>query len=147
MKTKILLIVISILSLGYISLSIFRAFQLEAYEDATGMLWQFGIVVITGLSFGLIVREIVFGVQLQKLARIMNEEQRLLPDTLRKLPSGRTDREDADSRFQEIKAEVEQFPGQWQGWFRLGLAYDEAGDRRRARESMRHSLKLFRNSI
>lgn len=146
MKTKILLSVISILSLGYISLSIVRAIQLQSYEEATGVLWQVGIVVIAGLSFGLIVREIVFGVQMQKLARIMNEEQQLLPDTLRKLPSGRTDREDADRRFEEIKAEVEQFPQLWQGWFRLGLAYDEAGDRRRARESMRHSLRLFRSS-
>lgn len=146
MKTKILLSVISILSLGYISLSIVRAIQLQSYEDATGVLWQVGIVVIAGLSFGLIVREIVFGVQMQKLARIMNEEQQLLPDTLRKLPSGRTDREDADRRFEEIKAEVEKFPQLWQGWFRLGLAYDEAGDRRRARESMRHSLRLFRST-
>jgi hypothetical protein len=146
MKTKILLIVISVLSLGYISLSVLRAIQLQSYEDATGVLWQIGIVVIAGLSFGLIVREIVFGIQMQKLARIMNDEQRLLPDTLKKLPSGRTERNDADARFLEVKAEVERFPEQWQGWFRLGLAYDEAGDRRRARESMRRSLRLFRRS-
>ena len=146
MKTKILLIVISVLSLGYISLSVLRAIQLQSYEDATGVLWQIGIVVIAGLSFGLIVREIVFGIQMQKLARIMNDEQRLLPDTLKKLPSGRTERNDADARFLEVKAEVERFPEQWQGWFRLGLAYDESGDRRRARESMRRSLRLFRRS-
>lgn len=146
MKTKILLIVISVLSLGYISISVLRAIQLQSYEDRTGVLWQIGIVVIAGLSFGLIVREIVFGIQMQKLARIMNDEQRLLPDTLKKLPSGRTERNDADARFLEVKAEVERFPEQWQGWFRLGLAYDEAGDRRRARESMRRSLQLFRRS-
>lgn len=146
MKTKILLIVISVLSLGYISLSVLRAIQLQSYEDATGVLWQIGIVVIAGLSFGLIVREIVFGIQMQKLARIMNDEQRLLPDTLKKLPSGRTERNDADARFLEVKDEVERFPEQWQSWFRLGLAYDEAGDRRRARESMRRSLRLFRRS-
>lgn len=139
--------VISILSVGYISLSVLRAIQLQSYEDVTGVLWQIGIVVIAGLSFGLIVREIIFGFQMQKLAHIMNEEQSLLPDTLKKLPSGRTDRDDADARFNEVKAEVEQFPEQWQGWFRLGLAYDEAGDRRRARESMRRSLRLYRDSI
>lgn len=146
MKTKFLLITISVLSLGYIVLSFLRAVQLQSYEHVTGVLWQIGIIVIAGLSFGLILREIMFGVQMQKLAHIMNQEQQLLPDTLKKLPSGRTEREDADARFLEVKSEVERFPERWQGWFRLGLAYDEAGDRRRARESMRRSLRLFRRS-
>lgn len=146
MKTKILLTTISILSLGYISLSIFRVIQLSNYDDMTAVLWQVGIVLIAGISLGLIVREILFGIQLQKLARIMNEDERLLPDILPKLPSGRTEQSGADERFRQIQSEVEQYPDSWQNWFRLGLAYDEAGDRRRARESMRYSLKLYKQS-
>jgi len=146
MKTKILLAGISILSFGYIGLSILRAAQLQSYDDVTGILWQIGIVLIAGISFGLILREIWFGLQLQKLASIMNKEHLLLPDTLEKLPSGRTDRSDADMRFLQMKQEVEASPDRWQSWFRLGLAYDEAGDRRRARESMRKALQLFRSS-
>lgn len=112
----------------------------------TTVVWQIGIVLIAGISFGLIIREILFGIQMQKLARLMNQEQMLLPDTLSKLPSGRTERSEADARFSMIQLEVEQQPENWKGWFRLGLAYDEAGDRRRARASMRHSLRLFRQS-
>jgi tetratricopeptide (TPR) repeat protein len=146
MKTKILLAVICILSFGYIALSMLRAAQLQSYEDVTGIFWQIGIVLIAGISFGLILREIWFGLQLQKLASIMNKENLLLPDTLEKLPSGRTDRSDADRRFLQMKQEVQSSPNRWQSWFRLGLAYDEAGDRRRARECMRKALQLFRSS-
>jgi hypothetical protein len=146
MKTKILLITIVVLSLGYVSLSIVRAIQISSYEDFSAVLWQIGIVLIAGISFGLIVREILFGIQMQKLARLMNQEQMLLPDTLSKLPSGRTERTEADARFSLIQEEVEQQPDNWKGWFRLGLAYDEAGDRRRARASMRQSLRLFKQS-
>ena len=134
------------LSFGYVLLSLVRAIQISSYDDVTTVVWQIGIVLIAGISFGLIIREILFGIQMQKLARLMNQEQMLLPDTLSKLPSGRTERSEADARFSMIQPEVEQQPENWKGWFRLGLAYDEAGDRRRARASMRHSLRLFRQS-
>jgi hypothetical protein len=146
MKTKILLTTIVMLSFGYVLLSLVRAIQISSYDDVTTVVWQIGIVLIAGISFGLIIREILFGIQVQKLARLMNQEQMLLPDTLSKLPSGRTERSEADARFSLIQLEVEQQPENWKGWFRLGLAYDEAGDRRRARASMRHSLRLFRQS-
>jgi len=146
MKTKILLTTIVMLSFGYVLLSLVRAIQISSYDDVTTVVWQIGIVLIAGISFGLIIREILFGIQMQKLARLMNQEQMLLPDTLSKLPSGRTERSEADARFSMIQLEVEQQPENWKGWFRLGLAYDEAGDRRRARASMRHSLRLFRQS-
>ena len=134
------------LSFGYVLLSLVRAIQISSYDDVTTVVWQIGIVLIAGISFALIIREILFGIQMQKLARLMNQEQMLLPDTLSKLPSGRTERSEADARFSIIQLEVEQQPENWKGWFRLGLAYDEAGDRRRARASMRHSLRLFRQS-
>lgn len=146
MKIKILLLTISVLAFGYIALSLLRAFQLNEYGEFTAILWQISIVIIAGLSFGLIIREIVFGIQLQKLAKILNEKQLLLPDTLEKLPSGRTIRSEADERFEHIKLEVEEKPDSWERWFRLGLAYDEAGDRRRARMCMRRAIKLFRSS-
>ena len=147
MKTRVFLVIISLLSFSYIALALLRAFQLGVYDGVTGVFWQVAIVLVAGISFGLILREIVFGVQLQKLARIMNEETLLLPDTLKKLPSGRTQYSDANTRFFEMKEELDQYPERWQSWFRLGLAYDEAGDRRRARESMRHAVALYKKQI
>ena len=41
-----------------------------------------------------------------------------------------------------IRTEVEAAPEDWRGWYRLANAYDLAGDRKRAREAMRHSIQL-----
>jgi Flp pilus assembly protein TadD len=37
---------------------------------------------------------------------------------------------------------VEQDPASWRAWFRLGLAYDASGDRRRARGAIRRAIAL-----
>ncbi|SOD74150.1 hypothetical protein SAMN05892883_3330 [Jatrophihabitans sp. GAS493] len=55
-------------------------------------------------------------------------------------PSGRVDRAAADEYFAQRRKEVEAHPGEWQRWYRLAEAYDLAGDRKRAREAMRHAI-------
>ncbi|WP_312678621.1 tetratricopeptide repeat protein, partial [Microbacterium sp.] len=42
------------------------------------------------------------------------------------------------------RADVEQHPSDWRAWFRLGLAYDGAGDRTRARQAIRKAIALAR---
>ena len=59
-------------------------------------------------------------------------------------PSGRIEREAADSVFPRYKSDVEQHPEDWRAWFRLALAYDASGDRRRARWATRQAIKLSR---
>jgi hypothetical protein len=67
-----------------------------------------------------------------------------LPDTsgLPRRPSGRVDRGAADEWFEERRAEVEAAPDDWRAWYRLAHAYDVAGDRTRARETMRKAIDL-----
>ena len=57
-------------------------------------------------------------------------------------PSGRVERADGETVFPKYRAQVEQSPEDWRAWYRLGLAYDAAGDRRRAREAIRASIRL-----
>jgi Flp pilus assembly protein TadD len=52
----------------------------------------------------------------------------------------------ADEEFPRYKAEVEAEPGSWRAWFRLGLAYDASGDRRRARWALREAIRLSRSA-
>ena len=44
-----------------------------------------------------------------------------------------------------IRAAVEAEPESWQAWYRLGWAYDAAGDRRRARGALRRAVALERS--
>jgi len=41
-----------------------------------------------------------------------------------------------------VRDEVEAAPDDWRGWYRLARAYDYAGDRTRARETIRKAVRL-----
>ena len=45
-----------------------------------------------------------------------------------------------------IGAWAEAAPDDWRSWFRLSCAYDAAGDRKRARASMRDAVRLFQGN-
>ena len=55
-------------------------------------------------------------------------------------------REDADAVFPRYRDEVTASPDDWRAWYRLGLAYDASGDRRRAREAVRRAITLEADS-
>ncbi|MGO9381349.1 MAG: hypothetical protein ACLP4W_04475 [Mycobacterium sp.] len=79
----------------------------------------------------------------QKLARLIEAEgMELDTSALPRRPSGRIERNAADALFATVRAEVERDPDDWRRWYRLARAYDYAGDRRRARESMKTALEL-----
>jgi cytochrome c-type biogenesis protein CcmH/NrfG len=83
------------------------------------------------------------GLAHQRLARRAREQGLELDvSDLPRRPSGRIEREAADALFQEVKAEVEAEPDDWRRWYRLARAYDYAGDRGRARETMKKAVEL-----
>jgi hypothetical protein len=117
------------------------------------LLLQTGTGVGVGLGVAVLILPVVgawiavanlrFGTQVERLARQLAAEDGL-PDAadLLRRPSGRVDRAAADGWFDSARAEVEAQPADWRRWYRLAYAYDLAGDRRRARETMRHALRL-----
>ncbi|WP_245655221.1 hypothetical protein [Nocardia coubleae] len=79
----------------------------------------------------------------QRLARRIHEEGREVDTShLARRPSGRIERDAADALFAEVKAEWEADPDNWRSSYRLARAYDYAGDRTRARETMRRAVAL-----
>jgi Flp pilus assembly protein TadD len=55
-------------------------------------------------------------------------------------------RASADKEFQKYSDKVAKDSQNWRNWFALGLVYDAAGDRRRARASMRKAIELANNA-
>jgi hypothetical protein len=79
----------------------------------------------------------------QRLARIAREEgMELDVSALPRRPSGRIQRDAADELFNTVRNEVEDHPDDWRRWYRLARAYDYAGDRSRARETMKKAVML-----
>lgn len=119
-----------------------RAWVLITSGDPVPMLLGISVIVIPLLGAWMLGRELVFGVRSQQLGRTLGAEGGLPPDDLPRTPSGRIERAAADERFEEYRAEVAGDPDDWRNWYRLAIAYDDARDRRRAREAMRTAIRL-----
>jgi hypothetical protein len=97
------------------------------------------VLVLPLIGIWVVVAEVRFGAATERLARALGEGHDDA-EPLPRMPSGRVDRAAADARFAERRAEVEAAPDDWRRWYRLALAYDDAGDRRRARAAMRTAI-------
>ncbi|MDT8914815.1 hypothetical protein [Amycolatopsis sp. PS_44_ISF1] len=127
----------------YLVLLADRAVALFATGSPAGVALGVGVFLLPLLGVWIIVVTWRSGVQIQRLSRRLDEEGGL-PDVsdLPRRPSGRVDRDAADAWFEGRRAEVEQNSGDWRAWYRLAYAYDVAGDRRRARATMRKAVDL-----
>lgn len=102
-----------------------------------------GVLLLPIVGVWAIVATLRAGLAHQRLARLAAEDGTELDVTdLPRTPSGRIQREAADALFHSVRAEVEDSPDDWRGWYRLARAYDYAGDRGRARETMRKAVEL-----
>jgi hypothetical protein len=115
---------------------------------ATGIPIGIGIgialFVVAAIGALLLVLEFRFGLRITRLGARLEREGAAPADVVPVRPSGRPTREAADELFPTYKAAVETDPTDWRGWYRLGVVYDAAGDRKRARAAMREALTRAR---
>lgn len=142
MSVRVGVAVMAALLALYIVLVGQRAWILLTSGDPLGIAMGVGLAVLPLLAAWGLSRELQFGVQAQQLGRRLEREGALPEDEVALRPSGRVVREDADAVFPRYRDEVEAHPDDWRAWYRLGLAYDAAGDRRRAREAVRTAIRL-----
>lgn len=102
-----------------------------------------GVLILPVIGAWAMVATLRAGFAHQRLARLAVESgMELDVSDLPRNPSGRIDRDAADALFDTVRAELEADPDNWQRWYRLARAYDYAGDRGRARETMRKAVAL-----
>ncbi len=136
-RTALLLAVVFVV---YAVLLGWRGVLLIGTGDPVAVVLGIAVLVIPLLGAVLVWRELRFGRQTETLARELEATGGLPIDDLPRRPSGRIDRAAADEAFLKYKAEAEAAPDDWRVWFRLSTAYDAAGDRKRARATMRTAI-------
>lgn len=142
MSARIGVVVMAALLALYIVLVGQRAWLLVASGDPIGIAMGIALVVLPVIAAWALGRELWFGVRAQQLGRRLEAEGGLPSHEVTVRPSGRVLRDDGDAVFPAYRAEAEAHPDDWRAWYRLGLAYDAAGDRRRAREAVRTAIRL-----
>ena len=93
--------------------------------SVAGLALGLAILVFPVMGAWIIYRELRFGFTAQKMSEAMDGAA-------------------IDQEFEVVKAAVQADPKDWRSWFKVSLAYDEAGDRRQSRKSMHHAAALFR---
>jgi hypothetical protein len=113
-------------------------------ESGTAITVTFGIAVLILPVIGLwfLWKNTQFVRKANALAAKLDAEGGLPVDELKRLPSGRIDRDSADEVFAKRKAETEATPDDWRCWFRLAVAYHDARDTPRARKAMQRAIAL-----
>jgi hypothetical protein len=142
MSARIGVAVMAVLLLVYIVLVGQRAWLLLVSGEPVGVVMGAALIVLPLVAVWALGRELWFGVRAEQIARRLEAEGGLPQDDVAVRPSGRVMRDDGDAVFPAYKAEVEAAPESWQAWYRLALAYDAAGDRRRARAAVRTAIRL-----
>lgn len=143
MTAKYSAILMAALLAVYVALVGWRAVQFVATGEPVGIAMGIALIVLPLIAAWAIWRELAFGIRSQGLVQRLDAEGGLdlgLP----LLPSGRPERAAATAAFDGFRADVDADPGSWRAWLRLGLAYDAAGDRRRARQAVRKAIELER---
>lgn len=101
------------------------------------------VLIIPLLVIGLVAREFRLAARVQRMADELAAAGELPVDDLPRSPGGRIDRAAADEAFAAVRDAVDAAPQDWRAWYHLAFAYDAAGDRRRARATLRKASALF----
>lgn len=143
-RTKIWVGAVTLLLVFYLVVSLQRSVLLLTDQNLVAKALGLAYLLLPIVGAWALVRELLFGARTERMAKVLEAEGGLPEDTLPRTPGGRIVREAADLEFEKYRAEAEAAPGDWRSWFRLSCAYDAAGDRKRARASMRDAVRLFR---
>ena len=133
-RTKIWVSLVAALLVFYLVVTFDRARLLLSDPEPVAKAIGAAYLLLPVIGAWALVRELMFGARLEQLGRQLGEEGGLPEDNLPRTPGGRIVR----------SAEAEAAPEDWRVWYRLGLAYDAAGDRKQARGAMRRAIGLHR---
>ncbi|TFC99584.1 hypothetical protein E3T25_14835 [Cryobacterium sandaracinum] len=144
MKGRLAAGLMALLLVFYLVLVGWRAVLFLQSGEIIGIVIGVALLVLPLVGVWALVAELRFGRNSERLVRRLEAEGELPVEELPIRPSGRPMRDEADAEFPIYRAAVDAAPDDWRAWFRLGLAYNSSGDRRRARSAIRTAISLER---
>lgn len=143
MVTKIVVVTLVVAVAVYMAIVGVRGLQLIATGDPVGIVLGSSVLVLPATGCYVLWREIQFGSRSADLAEELEAQGQWPTEVLPTRPSGRPRRDAADEVFKLRRVDAERNPEDWRAWYRLGLAYEDSGDRKRARKAIRHAISLY----
>jgi hypothetical protein len=146
MRTRVAVVIMAALLALYLIFALRYGLILIGVGQPVPIAIGVALLVLPVVGAWAMVSELLFAVRADRLAKRLEDEGGMPSETVPVSASGRVDRAAADALFPSYRAAVDAAPESWRAWFRLGLAYDASGDRRRARWATRTAIKLARQA-
>ena len=109
-----------------------------------------GVLLLPVVGVVLVAQELRFGRAAQRLGEQLDAEgvpvDDLADGSEAADPQARRDHTAADAVFAVRREQVEADPDSWRAWYRLGVAYGDAGDVPRGRRAVRTAITLERRA-
>ena len=145
-RLPIMVAVMSIAMIVYMLMTTKIALVLISSGIPSHILFGVGIFLMALVGFWGLYATLREGLIYQRLSKmIAQQHQELDISGYECRPSGKLTNEDAQKLFLCVQAEVDEHPHQWQCWYRLGRAYQYAGDSPRARKAFHIAYDLYRH--
>ena len=141
-KAKAGAFLIGAITLIYLFLMTNQAITLIQMDAPIAKIMGIALFGLPAVGVWAIIRELKFGLQVESLSNRVRQANTWPLFELELRPSGRPVRSSAQKVFEEYAEKTQENPDDWQSWFNLSLAYDAAGDSRRARAAMRKAVRL-----
>lgn len=130
----------------YLWATAYQAWVLLMSGQPIAVAMGIALFVLPIVGLWALVRELMFGFRSASLGKKLSSEGPMPFSDVDHTASGRVDRAVADAAFPAFAAAVDAEPESWRAWFKLGMAYDAAGDRKRARASIRQAIALAKTN-
>lgn len=140
-SAKLSAVVMAALVLMYVALLGQKGYLFLLEPNPVAKVIGGSILVIPVVGAWAIYRELRFGLAIEKLGKLLENEGNWPRFRFGVLPSGRANKAEALQEFQEYKDAALADEDNWRKWFALGLIYDACGDRKRARSAMRQAIE------
>lgn len=139
--------IMSVLLVLYFGFAGVRAFALLGSSEPIAVVMGVALLILPIIGFWALLRELAFGFRSTQLVDVLSGSGELPEELVETQTSGLPLREAADGAFSRYREAAEHDATNWRAWMRLGLVYDAAGDRKRARSAIRQAISLNRNEI
>ena len=146
MRTRVAVAIMAALLALYLVFAVRYGLILIGVRQPVPVTIGVALLVLPVVGAWAMVSELLFAVRADRLAKRLEDEGGMPSEPVPVSASGRVDRSAADALFPSYRAAVDADPESWRAGFRLGLAYDASGDRRRARWATRTAIKLARQA-
>ena len=129
MRARLVALILAAILIFYFIVLGQRAFILIGDGRPAMVLLGIGVLILPIVGAWSLWRELRIGFGSQELAKRLTAEGGMPEESL---------------SFEACKADVEAHPEDWRAWYRLAVAYGDAGDTRHGRQALRRALELSR---